>query len=42
MDLVFFFPKPIRLGFKKQNPSPKQYGKTQSARAGVAHLLRQV
>lgn len=36
----FFFPKPVRLGFKKQTPNPKQYSK--SAAAGVARLLGQV
>lgn len=39
---LFFSPKPVRLGFKKQNPNPKHYSKTKSAAAGVAHLLRQV
>jgi len=39
---LFIPPKPVSLGFKKQNPNPKQYSKTKSAGAGVAHLLRQV
>lgn len=39
--MVFFFPKPVRLGFKKALTKPKQYSKTKSDRAGVAYLLRQ-
>lgn len=39
-----FLPEPVRLGLKKKKETgrkPKQYSKTKSTRAGVAHLSRQ-